>query len=106
MLTETRTIIQSALRLDPTLDEPSRSRIMRSMSSDKEPRVRINGPKARKILGLTTTIWCKRLNTSDQYRALTVIGEKQFNKTIRYFYLDEIENIRDGKMPDGSMVKS
>jgi hypothetical protein len=94
MLHDTHRIIRSALALDP-MPDARKKQIMRAIQkaeSGQQTRQRISGRQARLILGLSSATWKRRRNDFDAYTRLTTMREG----ATEYFYLDEIEAIRDG----------
>ena len=98
MLPYTMSILVSALRLDPSLSDASRQAIVsgiRAVVGDKAVRVRIPTHRVLEILGITQTTLTRRLATNPLYRKLTITREPR-----RCFYfLDQVEAVRDGKEP-------
>lgn len=94
VLPETVKIIESALRLDSTLDDKQRAAIKRNMTAgiDQKPRVRIPASTARRILGLSRTTWHRRKIHDSRYKGLCAVTDGPTT----YYYLDEIESLRDG----------
>lgn len=87
------------LAVDSTIDSVERNRLVRRLVMDDpadSSRVRVDSRKARDILGLDDATWYRYRRTKAPYTALSrpaTVGRQTF------YYLDEIERLRDGLHP-------